>query len=104
MPRKGTTGQCAARRIKAFLRDIAAVRTDVITSSGGEAAIKSVAGDVAVLRPSVSTLREEAPRGSSGSHEIVEWATHSVVQQTRVLKHWLQDKLGKIPAEHPRLP
>jgi len=104
VPRKGTTGAFAARRLNAFLREIGAGQVDVIMKSDGEAAIKAVIDDVAALRPTVRTIREEAPRGSSASNGIVERAIQSVAAQVKVLKLWLESKwLRKIPDDHPAI-
>ena len=56
VPRKGTSGAFAARRLIAFLREIGADQVDVIMKSDGEAAIKAVIDDVAALRPTVRTI------------------------------------------------
>lgn len=61
-PRKGTTGQFVARRVNTFLWESGAHCGDLILKSDGGAAIKAVADEVAWLRPSVRTTREEAPR------------------------------------------
>ena len=105
VPKKGTTGAFAAKRINAFLRELGVDKMDVILKSDGEPAIKAVIDDVAALRPTAKTIREEAPRASSGSNGIVERAIQSVTHQVKVLKLWLEEKWGQvIPDEHPVVP
>lgn len=89
-----TAGYFAAMRIKAFSRELGAVCGGVILRLDGGAAIKAVVDDVAPLRPSMRTIWEEAPRGSSGSNGIVEISVQSVTYQNKVLKYWLEDKWG----------
>lgn len=53
--------------------------------------MKAEVDDGAALRPSLRTIREEAPRGPSGSNGTVERAMQSVTQQTKVRKYRLED-------------
>lgn len=61
--------------------------------------------DLAGLRPSATTIREEAPRGSSASNGVVGRAVQSVTHQLKVMKVWLEGKWGRrIPGEDAVMP
>lgn len=74
VPRKGTSGQLAATRLDAFLRELRIDRIDVSMKSDGEAAITAVVDNAQALWPSVRAIRGEARRGSCGTDGVVQRA------------------------------
>lgn len=68
-------------------RELGADRTDDIVNSDGQMAIKTAAGDVAALRPSVRMIREDSLGGYSRTNGIVESSIQSATHQTKVLKY-----------------
>ena len=102
VPRKGTTGSFAKNRLMAFLREIGYEYSPVILKSDGEPAVKAVVDEVALARGAMRTIKEESPKGSSGSNGIVERAILSVEQQVRVMKSALEERWGAmVPDKHP---
>ena len=64
VPRKGTTGTYAAKRVLAFLKEIGLETTDVVFKTGQEPAIRALVEDVSRRRENARTIHEESPRGS----------------------------------------
>lgn len=57
--RKGTTGASAAHELMAFLRGMGMDQSDIVMKIDGEAAMKVVLDDLAGVRPTAKTIREE---------------------------------------------
>ena len=101
VPRKGTTGSFAKNKMMAFVRELGYEYSPIILKSDGEAAVKAVIDEVALARGGTRTIKEEAPKGSSGSNGIAERAILSVEQQMRAMKSALEDRWKvEIPDAH----
>ena len=102
VPRKGSTGLYASKRVVAFIREVGYEDCAIIMKTDGEAALKAVVDEVAKMRGHAKTVREEAPKGASQSNGIIERAVQSVVGQLRVMKDALETKWESvIPDRHP---
>lgn len=102
VPRKGTTGAFAARRLLAFLREMGMGQSGIVVKSDGEAAARAGIDDVVGMRPTAMTTREEAPQGSSASNGVVERAVQSATHQLKVMKLWLESTgERRIPGDAP---
>ena len=63
VPRKGSTGLYASKRVVAFIREVGYEDCTIIMKTDGEAALKAVVDEVARMRGTAKTIREEAPYG-----------------------------------------
>ena len=104
VPRKGTTGDFAAKRVVAFVKEIGLEGAALIIKTDQEEAMKAVATDVARWRGGVKTIFENSPVKSSGSNGIAERGIQTVVDQLRVMKDALESRWKtEIPDNHPVL-
>ena len=95
-----TTGQFAAKRVMAFLKEIGLKGRELILKEQ-EQAMKAVIDDVMKLRTGTRTIPEQSPVKSSGSNGIVERAIQSVEMQMRVMKSVLESRWGmEVPDAH----
>ena len=102
VPRKGSTGLYASKRVVAFIREVGYEDCTIIMKTDGEAALKAVVDEVARMRGTAKTIREEAPKGASQSNGIIERAIQSVVGQLRVMKDAMEARWSSgIPDRHP---
>jgi hypothetical protein len=90
VPRKGTTGNFACRRIAAFVKEIGLEGADIIFKTDQEEACKALVSDIARYRGSAKTMVEHSPVKQSQSNGVVERAIRSVVAQVRVMKEALE--------------
>ena len=104
VPRKGTTGSFAAKRINAFINEMGCEFVDVTIKSDQEPAIVALVDDIKKLRPEVRTHTELSPVGSSQSNGVVERGIQSVQGQVRTMKSALENRWNiSFPDEHPVL-
>jgi len=101
VPRKGATGEFAARRAAAFCTEIGYGGTGVIMKSDQEPALKALVEDISRRRSPAKTILEHSPVGSSQSNGIVERAIQSYEGMLRTIKGGLEDRWdAKIPDGH----
>ena len=101
VPRKGTTGDFAAKRAAAFCTEIGYSGVSIIMKSDQEPAMKAVVEEVARWRAPAKTIIEQSPVGSSQSNGIIERAIQSYEGLLRTLKSGLESKWkAEIPDGH----
>jgi len=101
VPRKGTTGDFAAKRAAAFCAEIGYSGIPIIMKSDQEPAMKAVVEEVARWRAPAKTIIEQSPVGSSQSNGIIERAIQSFEGLLRTLKSGLEAKWkAEIPDGH----
>ena len=93
VPSKGASNELAAKRVRAFLRELGYEHMDVIIKTDQEAAIKDVLNEVCKIRMAVKTFREESPVGASASNGVIERGNQTVEGQIRVLKNALEERI-----------
>ena len=104
VPRKGSTGEFAARRITAFIKEIGCEFVSVIMKSDQEPAIQALLEDVRRMRADARTLVEMSPVGESASNGVVERGIQSVQGQVRTMKSVLETRWGqRLGVDHPAL-
>jgi len=92
-----STGEFAAKRVVAFLREIGCEQGDIIVKSDQEPAMLSLLTRVSEVRASRGggrCIMENSPVGSSGSNGIIERAIQAVEEQARVMRCALEKKVG----------
>ena len=99
VPRKGMTHEHGAKAMVADLDKLG--HGEVILKSDGEAALKSIQAEVK-LRREQPTVLENSPTGDSRSNGVAERAVQAIQEQTRVMRHALEARLGaNINGNHP---
>ena len=83
----------AAARLECLWGYIGCEHMEMTVRSDQEPSVRLVVSEVCRLRGNVRTVAEESPVGSSGSNGVVEGAIRSVVEQARILRIALQDRL-----------
>jgi hypothetical protein len=101
VPRKGSTGHYAARKVADLMEECGNKNADVIIKSDQEPAIRFLVDDVCKARTGAKTIPEESPVASKGSNGIVERAVQTIEGQIRALKSQLDERYKiKIDVEH----
>jgi len=101
VPRKGTTGDFAAKRAAAFCAEIGYSGIPIIVKSDQEPAMKAVVEEIARWRAPAKTIMEQSPVGSSQSNGVIERAIQSYEGLLRTMKSGLETKWSaKIPDGH----
>jgi len=101
VPRKGATGEYAARRAAGFCKELGFIASPIIIRSDQEPAIKSLVEDIARWRAPAQTVIEMSPVGSSQSNGVIERAIQSFEGLLRTMKSSLEHKWkSEIPAGH----
>jgi hypothetical protein len=102
VPRKGSTGNFAARRVVDLVNECGNKDRDIILKTDQEPAILYLVDDISKNRTGAKTIPEEAPKKSSGSNGMVERAVQTVEGQLRTMKSSLDERyMTKISAQHP---
>ena len=86
MPRKGTTGNFAARMVMDLVNEYGNKDRDIILKTDQEPAILYLVDDRSKNRTGAKTIPEEAPITSSASNGMVERAVQTVEEQLRTMK------------------
>lgn len=101
VPRKGSTGAFAARRLNAFIKELGCEFVDITVKSDQEPALVSLIEDVRRLRTGARTFVEHSPVGASPSNGVVERAIQTVEGQLRTMKSALEHRWRKaVPDNH----
>ena len=102
VPRKGSTGQFAAKRAAAFCRELGYTGAPIIMKSDQEPAILALIEDVARWRAPAKTVVEQSPVGSSQSNGVIERAIQSYEAMLRTMRSALEAKWdATLPEGHP---
>ena len=101
VPRKGTSGDFAAKRTAAFCAEIGYTGVPIIVKSDQEPAMKAVVEEITRWRAPAKTIIEQSPVGSSQSNGVIERAIQSYEGLLRTMKSGLEAKWNaKIPDGH----
>ena len=101
VPRKGTEGAFAAKRVISFLAELGISANDIVVKGDQEPAIAALIEDIARRRPGARTIPEHSPVGSSGSNGVIERAIQSVEAQIRTMKAAFENRImSKIDDQH----
>ena len=101
VPRKGSTHEFVAKRVKAFIDELGLSNCRLTIKTDQEPAITDLVGAIVRIRPNVETFHEQSPVGSSASNGVAERGVQTLEGQIRVLKDALENRWRlKIGEEH----
>ena len=102
VPRKGSTGNFAARRVMDLVNECGNKDRDIIIKTDQEEAIMYLVDDISKNRTGAKTISEEAPKKSSASNGVVERAVQTTEGHIRTMKSQLDERyMVKIAALYP---
>ena len=94
VPKKGSTGEYATKRVLAFLKELGVESMPVVFKTDQEPAIIALVDDIIARRGAVKTLVEQSPKGSPQSNGVSERAVQTIKDHARTIKIALEERLG----------
>ena len=95
VPMKGASSSFAAKRIRAFAKELGQEHTDLTLKGDQEAALQDLLQETARIRAPAKTFIEQSPVGESESNGVAERGIQTIEGEIRVLKDAFEARVEK---------